>query len=62
MKRNNLPAPLQDVERGEIVGEDEAGVPGRGFGGIQEGQDFGRHFALIQQDHRGQGKLVGVHV
>ena len=59
---NNLPAPLQDVEGGEIVGQDEAGIPVRGSGCIQKGQDFGRHFALIQQDHRGQGKLVGVHV
>ena len=62
METNSLPAPLQNIERGEIIGQDEAGVPVRGFGGIQKGQDFGRHFALIQQGNRRQGKRVGVHV
>ena len=51
------PAPLQDVERGEIIGQNEAGVPVRHSGGIQEEQDFGRHFALVQEDHRGHHGL-----
>ena len=32
-----LAAPLQNIERGEIIGQDETGVPVRGFGGIQKG-------------------------
>ena len=59
--KQHLSAALQDIEGGEVVGQDETGVPGGGFGGIQEGYDFGRHFALIQEDNRRQGKLVGVH-